>query len=142
MRRWLTVVVLMLAAGCTATGDISWERGAARSKRVNDNTFLVAAAGTNTTPPDEVEDMALLSAAEATLGNGDTRFRVVDAWRRQREISKADAGERGVSHFVSLKIETAGPGPVADEGAQWQDAQRIADDLRPTLGHKVRRAGA
>ena len=142
MRRWLTVLALLLAAGCTATGDISWERGAARSKRIGDNSFLVAAAGTHTSPPDEVEDMALLAAAEATLGNGDTRFRVIDASRRQREFSKADASRRGASHFVTLKIETAGPGPVADEGAQWQDAKRIADDLRPRLGEKVRRAGA
>ena len=127
------VLALLLTAGCTTTGDISWDRGAARAKRVDDNTFLVAATGTNTTPREEVDDMALLAAAEATLQNGDTRFRVINAWRRQREISKADVSERGAGYFVSLKIETAGPDAAADEDAQWQDAKRIADDLRPKL---------
>lgn len=159
------IVIAALAAGLAACATaVGTAYGPADSKgygyadtRVEENRFRVTFAGDGATPPEAVEDMALLRAAELAQANGFEWFRVTARSLNAEEkggvgvgagVGSGSYGRRGgVGVGVGGNLGTVGAKPFytarlevlmgrgePPEGGDVYDAQGVIDTVRARIG--------
>jgi len=160
MRQFLAAFLLAALAACaTAVGTLY---GPADSKgygyaetRIEADRYRVVFAGDGATPPNVVEDYALLRAAELAVENGYDWFRIVG--RSMDESEKGgvglgagfggggrnvgvgvggNLGTVGARKFYTAKLEALfgkGEKPADESGAEAYDARSVIETIRARM---------
>lgn len=163
--RELTVVAaaLLLAACATAVGT-SYAPADAKGygyaeTRIEADRYRVSFSGDGATPPEAVEDYALLRAAELAVKNGYDWFRVVGRTMDQQEkggvglgagLGGGSVGRRsgvgvgvssnlgtvGAKKFYTARLEALfgkGEKPSGEDAGEVYDARSVIDTIRARL---------
>lgn len=162
MRLVLAAAAMALAAACaTAVGTAyapADSKGYGYSDmRVETDRYRVTFAGDGATPPELVEDLALLRAADLALANGYDWFRVIGrsmdaqekggvglgmgvgtgSYGRRSAVGVGvggDLGTVGAKKFYTSRMEVLmGKGPPP-EGANVYDARSLSQSIRARIG--------
>lgn len=160
MRQYLAALTLAALAACatavgTAYGPADSKGYGYTETRIEADRYRIVFAGDGATPPNVVEDYALLRAAELAIENGYDWFRVVGRSMDQSEKGGVglgagfggggrnvgvgvggNLGTVGAKKFYTAKIEALfgkGEKPADDTGAQAYDAQSVIETIRARM---------
>ncbi len=154
---WLTLLAACATAVGTAYAPADSKGYGYTDVRVESDRYRITFAGDGATPPDAVEDMALLRAADLALANGYDWFRVtgrsMDAqekggvglgmglgtgsYGRRSSVGVGvggDLGTIGAKKFYTTRIEVLMGKGEKPEGDGVFDARSVSESVRARIG--------
>ena len=162
MRAWTIALVAALAAGCATAVGTAYAPADSKGygyadQRIESDRYRVIFAGDGATPPELVEDFAMLRAAELALANGYDWFRVVGRSMDEEEKGGVgvgagfgtgsvgrrssvgvgvggDLGTIGARKFYTARLEVLmGKGEKPEDPGAY-DARSLSESLRLRTG--------
>lgn len=164
MRRALAVLSIAALAACATAVGTAYAPADAKGygyseTRIEQDRYRITFAGDGATPPEVVEDYALLRAAELAVENGYDWFRIVGraldeqekggvgigagvgtgSYGRRSGVSVGvggDLGTVGAKRFYTARIEAlfgSGEKPADDSGSEIYDARSVIETIRARI---------
>lgn len=121
LRIALAALLLLVASGCSTEYGKMGLTGGVDAEPVSNDTYRITALGNGFTSPEQIQDYALLKAAETALAQGQTYFTILGDQNETTNAVGQTPGTLSMNTFGTSTFATYNPGISYDIIKPGQD---------------------